>query len=218
MNIDEFIITRNTANNFFNLQDADLSFLQNLEEQSIIDINYQKSESIKRNALQICQSQLSETCFNRIFEHILNKESVLELPRIEENENKLIDQKDYTLILETIGSLEEKQYYEDMQSLYYILILLAPYDYRSYIGYDLTIANTVSKNAGVSYFIDISSKMINPIFDYHASKFLLNNGNKIDASKLIERSIQTIDNSDERNDEIASVLEELREYKKNNLL
>ncbi len=76
--------------------------------------------------LNICQNQLPEYEFKRIFQSILSDVSVEKSPQIDNPDSALIDEDDYDTILTLTYALEEKQFLKKNTKLIY-----CPHDFFS---------------------------------------------------------------------------------------
>ena len=186
-----------------------------LKQQAFLKVkdSVKEAQDLLKQGLDICQSQLPEYEYQRIFVDILSDFSAEKSPKIDEPESALIGEADYELILALTDELEEKNLFKESLSLYMVLMTFAPHDYRSYLNYGLVLQKTHDKFTSAQYFEAITEMMCNPFIDYHGAKCLLDTGNQLKASTLIERAIGTLTQSEDFSDEVEQIKSGLVEFK-----
>ncbi|WP_318429395.1 hypothetical protein [Photobacterium leiognathi] len=186
-----------------------------LEQQVFFNVkaSLEEVQGLLSQGLNICQNQLPEYEFKRIFQSILSDVSVEKSPQIDNPDSALIDEDDYDTILTLTYALEEKQFLKEAQSLYIVLMTFSPHDYRSYINYGIVIQEVHDKYTSAQFFEAITEIMCNPFLDYYAAKSLIGVDNKPKASSLIHRAIETIEQVEESSAEKDKIRAGLIEFK-----
>ena len=186
-----------------------------LKQQAFLKVkdSVKEAQYLLQQGLEICQCQLPEYVYQRIFVDIFSDFSVEKSPKIEDPESALIGEGDYELILALTDELEDKYLFKESLSLYMVLMSFSPHDYRAYLNYGLVLQKTHDKFTSAQYFEAITQMMCNPFLDYYGAKCLLDAGNRPKASALIERAIDTLNQSEECSEEIEQIKSGLIEFK-----
>ena len=186
-----------------------------LEQQTFLKVkdSVKEAQDLLKQGLEICEHQLPEYEYQRIFTDILSDFLAEKSPKIDEPESALIGEADYELILALTDELEDKNLFKESLSLYMVLMSFAPHDYRGYLNYGLVLQKTHDPFTSAQYFEGITQMICNPFLDYHGAKCLLDTGDRPKASTLIERAIDTLTQSEDFSDEVEQIKSGLVEFK-----